>query len=548
MSTYPKIRNGRAAFWICSVVVIGFCSIGRTAIRGVLGVDDQELGALRTSTSLAELGSRFEVLNADLKAMSISGEKIVSPSISQQKEIQQLVQGVDLGLEPSSEVGRRFSLLKPVINTKLRRAQIVDRMVHDGDLKGARVALSSPAAVAIDRELFGRITTLRGMQSSLISELQVNRSAKLQQIDTLFVLVLIASVSFVWAFAFLDDRLTRRSIEAVGNSDRLQLLEQIAAGNESLVYVYNLREGSYTYINGYVTALLGWTTEQVSSFGRNVLGKLAHPDDAESLGKHILSDASPSGNASRFEARLLHSDSTYRWFSVRESVFARDLEGAPLEVLGVASDITEQRERERAITTALESARQENSELRMGHERLQAERTYFAEAAGTDALTGLSNLRTLRRKLEAEFQTSRVTDSPLCVLMVDLDDFKMVNDRYGHSVGDEVLKRVAELLRRAVRGEDCAARYGGEEFAIICPGTSSWQGRQLAERLRRSVEGMVLRDIRLTVSVGIANSSRKIHTPQLLLDQADQNLYEAKRLGKNRVCYSIDSAKLEVRQ
>ncbi len=124
--------------------------------------------------------------------------------------------------------------------------------------------------------------------------------------------------------------------------------------------------------------------------------------------------------------------------------------------------------------------------------------------------------------------------------MMDLDNFKTINDQYGHPIGDVALKAVADTLRSRTRVFDSIARYGGEEFVVVMPGTGPQDAMGAAERLRVAIENMpfspepgVLR--RLTISIGVAFSDNRNHSAELLLQAADQAMYQAKRNGRNRV-------------
>jgi len=159
----------------------------------------------------------------------------------------------------------------------------------------------------------------------------------------------------------------------------------------------------------------------------------------------------------------------------------------------------------------------------------------------TDGLTGLYNRRHLSRLLARELTRSRRHEHSLAVLMLDLDDFKQYNDRYGHLAGDDVLCRLADLIRSLVRDSDTAFRYGGEEFTLVLPETNGRAAVALAERLRRTVEehAFVVRgdtDVgRITISVGVATYPEEAHDVEGLIHAADVALLQAKQC-KNRVC------------
>ncbi|MEO8433338.1 MAG: diguanylate cyclase [Pyrinomonadaceae bacterium] len=158
------------------------------------------------------------------------------------------------------------------------------------------------------------------------------------------------------------------------------------------------------------------------------------------------------------------------------------------------------------------------------------------EAAFTDHLTGLANRRRFERKMEREIDRTRRYGRPFCLLILDIDHFKVVNDNYGHEAGDEVLRRLAKILQAGTRGIDLAARVGGEEFAILLTETNLQAGEEVAERLRAAVEGADVHETaRITASLGIAEFPRSATTAQELFGAADAAMYEAKHEGRNLV-------------
>jgi len=172
---------------------------------------------------------------------------------------------------------------------------------------------------------------------------------------------------------------------------------------------------------------------------------------------------------------------------------------------------------------------------------LVAERELY-DLARVDGLTGLYNHRHFQEIMDAEL--SRIGRHPqhaLSLLILDLDHFKQVNDRYGHQAGDAVLRASADTLRGYLRGEDMAARYGGEEFAAVLPDTGPEQAQALAERVREALGAAVIavggENIRITVSIGVAGClpGEQPDNKQALIKAADRALYEAKRAGRNRV-------------
>ena len=163
------------------------------------------------------------------------------------------------------------------------------------------------------------------------------------------------------------------------------------------------------------------------------------------------------------------------------------------------------------------------------------------QQAVTDELTGLANVRAFLAAMDREVERGRRFDTPLGLIMLDLDDFKLVNDSYGHQQGDEVLALVAGVLRDAIRELDTAARYGGEELAVILPQTDASGTELLAERMRAAVESLQVPRVggkgtlTVTASFGVAAMPESALDRDGLIAAADAALYAAKRAGKNRV-------------
>jgi diguanylate cyclase (GGDEF)-like protein len=174
------------------------------------------------------------------------------------------------------------------------------------------------------------------------------------------------------------------------------------------------------------------------------------------------------------------------------------------------------------------------------HQQLQA-------AARTDAKTGLLNAAAWQREADGEVTRALRADTPVAVLLVDVDHFKRVNDSYGHLVGDEVLKSLAAELRHQVRDSDVVGRFGGEEFTVLLPRTDAKEALLIAERLRRSASTLSIlageTRIGVTISIGVAVLGSHGRDLFELLAAADLALYRAKDKGRNRVClYGGDEA------
>jgi diguanylate cyclase (GGDEF)-like protein len=156
-------------------------------------------------------------------------------------------------------------------------------------------------------------------------------------------------------------------------------------------------------------------------------------------------------------------------------------------------------------------------------------------AATVDKLTQIYNRRKLEETIEAEIERAKRYDSPLSLIMLDIDDFKHVNDTYGHQIGDDVLKAVADILKNNIRLSDTAGRWGGEEFIVVVPETTSDNARELAEKVRKLIATFpVAGSCTITISLGLTQLLLS-DTFDSFLKRVDDALYQAKRRGKNRV-------------
>jgi diguanylate cyclase (GGDEF)-like protein/putative nucleotidyltransferase with HDIG domain len=224
---------------------------------------------------------------------------------------------------------------------------------------------------------------------------------------------------------------------------------------------------------------------------------------------------------------LRPSESEQRMFMVNSSPILCD-DGKCRGVLASFGDVTLLEKKQTELVNMLEVLKKSREEIRRQNEELQI-------LATRDPLTSCLNRRSFLAQFETEWASAQRYAHPLSCVMLDIDHFKSINDQFGHSVGDQVLQKVASTLRSTVREGDVVCRYGGEEFCILLPHLDKDSARAAAERYRKAVAALRVQHRQITVSLGVAAISLGAHTMQELLDQADKSLYVAKRTGRNCV-------------
>lgn len=284
-----------------------------------------------------------------------------------------------------------------------------------------------------------------------------------------------------------------------------RFLADLIENNDAVTFVKNLH-GDYLLINRKYEEVIGLTKEQV-------IGK----DDAELFGaaqaeayRAVDSQVIREGKVIKAEEMVSRDGKVRHFLSIKFPT--RSADGNISGICGMSTEITE--------------LKQMQSEL----ERLSQ----------MDSLTGLFNRRHFSSIAARILEKSNGRFGDLCVVMLDIDHFKRINDTYGHAAGDAVLKAIGEILRQSLRETDFAGRLGGEEFALLLPRTTLSQSQQIAERLRQQVEDFTHQigddqQLHCTLSLGIAVRSEAENTLDQLLHAADQALYQAKNGGRNRV-------------
>lgn len=316
----------------------------------------------------------------------------------------------------------------------------------------------------------------------------------------------------------------RRVEQALRESEsRLAL---VLEGSDLGIWDWHVPTGT-VIVNPRWAEMLGYRQDEVPSH-ISAWETLLHPDDKdrvmEVLNTHLRGET-PFYEA---EQRLRHRSGEWVWILDRGKVIERDADGNPVRACGTHLDITERKRQE--------------SRLAAQQRALEAANVHLESLARTDALTELTNRRAFDRYLARALENAAIRNSPLSLALLDVDHFKDYNDTFGHLAGDEVLRRLADILRSQVRTADMVARFGGEEFMLILPDTDSAGARGLAERFREAIEAGNWPHHPVTASFGVATLSpdQPPMVAEALIAQADRALYHSKREGRNRVTHADD--------
>lgn len=245
-----------------------------------------------------------------------------------------------------------------------------------------------------------------------------------------------------------------------------------------------------------------------------------HPEDRERVMGQVRESIRQGGQFTT-HYRVTRGDGTLIHIQAVGETYIEN--GRPVRMLGSVQDVTERIETERRIEAY-------TAELEDANAKLEA-------LATIDGLTGIKNHRVFQEFLESHFQRSLRYQSPLSLILLDVDSFKSYNDSFGHQAGDEVLRTIAKILSAEVRTPDMVARYGGEEFVVVLPNTALEAASALAERLRARIADETFPHRPVTASFGVSSVRLGMIDRATLILESDQALYLSKQNGKNRVTY-----------
>ncbi|PAU56244.1 sensor domain-containing diguanylate cyclase [Pseudomonas sp. PICF141] len=316
------------------------------------------------------------------------------------------------------------------------------------------------------------------------------------------------------------------------NEDMLHtILELVSDG----IWDWNANTG-FVYRNPGWYEMLGYTPH---SLDNNVLTweNVIHPDDYPQV--MALFDDYLNQRATGYQAeyRCRKQDGTYTWIEDRGYVLARNADGSVARMVGAHRSIEAKKRLFEAMerrNQSLEAIIEERTrELSRVNKELQLQLEENRKLAETDVLTSIANRYRLEKALPLECDRAQRFRQPLSLIAMDIDDFKNINDHYGHALGDAALVQVIERVKRCVREGDLLARWGGDEFIMILPNTLLADARSLAGRIRHGLSSLLpVGDFQVTMSFGVVQRFEDEQQTGLLA-RADQALYRSKIAGKN---------------
>lgn len=284
-------------------------------------------------------------------------------------------------------------------------------------------------------------------------------------------------------------------------------LQRITSQIPGALYQYRMAPDgtrSFPYFSEGIVVAGGLTWEDLTGTDADPIMSHILPEDAETIELNIQESASTLSYV-HTEFRIRHSDGSMRWIESR-STPEKEADGGILWT-GILLDITKRMEAEEKVRTM----------------------------AITDGLTGINNRQEFSRLLNNEIERAVRYDTPLTLIMYDLDHFKLVNDRFGHDTGDDVLRTVVRLTNDNIRSTDFHGRWGGEEFMVLLPQTTLEAALDVAEKLRLAVAGHQFNQVgTVTASYGVAELTPQ-ENARSLAQRVDEALYRAKDRGRNRV-------------
>jgi diguanylate cyclase (GGDEF)-like protein/PAS domain S-box-containing protein len=337
-------------------------------------------------------------------------------------------------------------------------------------------------------------------------------------------LLLIGLLLTVAILGVFGTRGSSKALASVEDELQLRLTAMNVAAN---AIVITDREGTCIWVNPAFTLVSGYSSEEI--IGQK-LSKLKSGIQDESFYRGLWQTIL-GGNTWKGEI-INRNKSGELYYEDMTIAPVRNEQGEITHFIAIKQDITERKRIEVDLQDANRRLNFQMDEIKKLHEILQ-------EQAMRDSLTGLYNRRFLEETLDRELAYAGRDNKNLCIAMIDVDNFKGFNDRYGHKAGDMILRSLGDILLANTRKSDVSCRFGGEEFVVVMPNAMAEGARKRAHHWRKAFQLLQNsfngQELQATISVGIAVFPEHGETGEVVLNAADKALYEAKRRGKNRV-------------
>lgn len=502
----PQLSRSVIATWLTALAFVVILVTGwihtKTTIEQQLRdhvTSMAQLAADRTALSFASVGGALQTIGDGVQAEDLSSSSKISAE-------------------------RRLALQTSLIRARARNASLVSLSIADSS--GKTIALSP----------------FHGEKNSFPPRTKDTPPFIQEEPDVPAVsLPYRDPVSGIWLV-----RMMHRIAGANGTNSGVIVAD--VAINEALVkffHQYPLADGDAIAIQDATGQQLAIFPQSASGLSEQSLGHIVAPPSE--MAQYVSSPGVDtvrlvaSRKLPRYPFYITYGQSVDSWLlKWRQEQFVLAL--AALAALIVTAAITTGIQRRLSLTEQLQKVR---GDLEESNTALRATLAAAEMLAARDQLTGLWNRRNFDQRLESTIARAARHGDVFSLLMIDIDHFKNINDYYGHSIGDEVLRRFGEVLTARLRQYDVAARWGGEEFVVLADGASLDNARMLAEKIRESVATTSFSPVpRVTVSVGIADYQEG-ETGDDLLRRADKALYGAKRNGRNRVIAAENSQMLK---
>lgn len=332
------------------------------------------------------------------------------------------------------------------------------------------------------------------------------------------------------------------SLRSIVESDRIY----INTIKDGLFECSTGQDGIFTWTNLAGARILGYRSPQ-RIVGKKVGDIFSDPHDQEKLFNHLKT----KGEVKDFDAVLKKANE--RTFYAEISLYyIKDEQNNLSCIEGIIRDVTERKKMEDRVKTYSvkleQKVKEKTAKIRKQNRELKRINTKLHKLTIHDGLTGIKNFRYFSHILDAEYKKAMRYKLPLSCIIIDIDDFKLINDNFGHIIGDYALIRTARLLEKIIRETDIVSRYGGDEFALILPNTDFKDAKLVGEKILESFRKYRLKKGsralgKISVSVGVSTlPDKKIKKAQDLAERADKAMYLAKECGKNNIssCREID--------